>query len=210
MPQITQIWWPLAEGERCPVASKKMLRGMQKDAPERNCCISFPQPRHIISTHHGIGFWVMGGIFLDSPEHLFELSGASFCSRARVHYFIIVTQKSRKSQKGRPLVAESKVTQIAQMTQILTAFGLRREGHTEITEITERATFGRGRNNFGVPVGAFFCALTGKISNIFGFLLTYSYLCSGLLQYRRIRMSIVNEIQGYEYRKPNSPHLKMG
>ena len=75
--------------KRCPVASKKMLRGMQKDAPERNCCISFPQPRHIISTHHGIGFWVLGGIFLDSPEHVFELSGASFCSRARVHYLLM-------------------------------------------------------------------------------------------------------------------------
>ena len=70
--------------KRCPAASKKICRSMQKDAPERNCCISFPQPWHIISTHHGIGFWVLRGIFSDSPEHLFKLSGASFCLRARV------------------------------------------------------------------------------------------------------------------------------
>ena len=72
---------------------------MQKDAPERNCCISFPQPWHIISTHHGIGFWVLRGIFSDSPEHLFKLSGASFCLRARVPYYIFKFRMLRRYRK---------------------------------------------------------------------------------------------------------------
>ena len=73
---------------------------MQKDAPERNYCISFPQPWHIISTHHGIGFWVLRGIFSDSPEHLFKLSGASFCLRARVPYYIFIAQGDRNRRTG--------------------------------------------------------------------------------------------------------------
>ena len=63
-------------------------------------------------------------MFLNSPEHLF--------ARGRAYINIIVTQKSRKSQKGRPLVAESKVTQITQMAQILTADGQGKEKNERI------------------------------------------------------------------------------
>ena len=73
---------------------------MQKDAPEHNCCISFPQPWHIISTYRGIGFWVLRGIFSDSPEHLFELSGASFCSRARVPFIYYIYKNYKGMQNS--------------------------------------------------------------------------------------------------------------